>query len=67
MATTKHCDCVNYCDNFCYVCGEFAPKSQRMAVTGVVKKAYIKLLCALNNLNKPWLLYKQGLQYQVVL
>ena len=32
--------CVNNPNLFCYVCGEFTPKSQRNTITPLVKKAY---------------------------
>lgn len=32
--------CKNSADLFCYICGEFTIKSQRSAITTVVKRAY---------------------------
>jgi hypothetical protein len=37
--------CVNQPNLFCYICGEFTPKSQKKSITHVVKKAYELHFC----------------------
>ena len=32
--------CVNHADSFCYICGKFTPKSQRLNITSKLTIAY---------------------------
>lgn len=48
--------CKNATDSFCYICGEFTFKTQRNAITDLVKKAYqLYFGFSIDERNKSWL------------
>ena len=47
--------CINHPNCFCYICGEFTPKSQLRNMTPLVKKGYEKYFgCMLGDQDKSW-------------
>ena len=47
--------CINHTNCFCYICGEFTPKSQLHNMTPLVKKGYEKYFgCMIGDQNKSW-------------
>ena len=51
--------CLNYSDQFCFVCGIFMSKEQQKNITHVIKKMYmIYFSCPLGDQDKTWAPYK---------
>ena len=47
--------CVNAIDSFCYICGEFTSKTQKVSMTPLVKKAYeLYFGCKVGDQDKVW-------------
>ena len=47
--------CVNHPDSFCYICGKFTPKSQRLYITSKVFIAYKHYFrCQVGDQDKSW-------------
>ena len=47
--------CKNPPNIFCYICGEFTPKSQRCQITNLVKTAYkFYFNCGLGDQDRAW-------------
>lgn len=47
--------CVNSTDSFCYICGEFTSKTQKVSITPLVKKAYeLYFGCKVGDQDKMW-------------
>ena len=47
--------CINHLDSFCYICGKFTPKSQKLKITNKVTIAYKYYFgCKIGDQDKRW-------------
>lgn len=55
MDKSRRRKCTNHPNNFCFVCGQFTPKSQRKKITSITKTAYsLYFGCALGDQDKDF-------------